>query len=368
MTDVVVVGGGIAGVSVAGRLAERGVSVVLLERETSLAYHTTGRSAALFIENYGHPSIRGLTRASKAFILEPDEGLADNPLYSPRGVLTVADASHRDRIDEELRNAGSLGVDVRELDSDEALRLVPVLRPEYAASAIYEPDAFDLDVGGMHQAFVRLLRRHGGEIVTDAAVVEMHRTDAWEVRTTAGSFNADVVVNAAGAWGDDMASMAGAQRIGLRPMRRTAFMVPGTDESSHWPSVADVGDSWYFKPDGDQLLCSPADETPCEPCDARPEEVDVALAIDRINEATTLGIRSVRSAWAGLRTFAPDRSMVIGFDPEADGLFWLVGQGGTGIQTAPAAAQLSADMIQRSDLATWEPILDLSAVSPARFH
>jgi D-arginine dehydrogenase len=228
-----------------------------------------------------------------------------------------------------------------------------------------------MDVAAIHQCFVRGMRRAGAEIRTSAPLVAAEPAGARvSVRVGDETLEVDLVVNAAGAWGDVVAQNCGVTPVGLQPLRRTAFMVPGRAEARTWPLVVDVDHLWYFKPDGEQFLCSPADETLCHPCDARPQEVDIALAIERINAATHLGIRSVRASWAGLRTFAPDRAMVIGPDPDHPWFVWLVGQGGTGIQTAPAAGRLAACLAlgQAPPGDLLDEGLDLAALSPARFR
>jgi D-arginine dehydrogenase len=344
---VLVVGGGIAGAGVAAALAGR-ADVTLIEQETTLAFHTTGRSAALFFESYGAPPIRPLSRASRSFLESPPPGSVDHPLLSPRGALLVGSEEDRAALDVELEDGLGGGSRVQRIDGRGAREICPVLRPEAVTDAVWEPDAADIDVAGLHQAFVRLLRRGGGDIVVGAELRSGdRRADGWRVELAdrdgaISQWEGDVVVDAAGAWADVVATRCGVPPVGLQPMRRTAFMVAGSPQSSRWPLVAEVGHRWYFKPDGEQILCSLADETPADPGDARPEELDVALAIDRINDATTLGIRHVRSSWAGLRTFAPDRSMVIGPDPAEPTFVWLAGQGGTGIQTAAAAGELAA--------------------------
>ncbi len=346
--EVVVVGGGIAGVSAAYALSlELGDQVRLIEAETTLAFHTTGRSAAQLIENYGAAPIRQLTGASLDFLSDPPEGLTDAPLLTSRGILTIGGPGTGERIDAELAAGRAINPTIVELGVADALALVPVLRPEAVERCVWEPQSSDIDVAGLHQAFVRGLRRAGATIAVahrlDCAVPDRN---GWRIETTAGTFGARHLVNAAGAWGDVVAERCGVEPVGLEPRRRTALMVRSPHPGSHrWPLVAEVDHSWYVKPDGEQLLCSPADETPSEPCDARPDELDVALAIERINAATTLGIRSVASTWAGLRTFAPDRSMVIGPDPDHPTFHWCVGQGGTGIQTSPGAGRLTADLV-----------------------
>lgn len=344
--DVVVIGGGIAGVSAGHFLAERGRSVLLVEAEAALAHHTTGRSAALYFENYGHMAIRALSKASRAFFESPPAGLTDAPLLSPRGALTIARPDQRGHFEQVVADAAVTDTAVQPLTPAEAASIVPVLRAELLTGALLEPEAADMDVGAIHQAFVRGMRRAGAVIRPAAPVTRIEPTSTgWSVVAGGGTIECDVVVNAAGAWCDVVAGMAGIEPVGLVPKRRTAFMVPGREEWKGWPLVVDVDHDFYFKPDGVQLLCSLAEETPTEPCDAKPEDIDIALAIDRINTATTLGIRTVRSSWAGLRSFVPDGAMVIGFEPAAAGFFWLAGQGGTGIQTGPAAGMLTAGLI-----------------------
>lgn len=340
VVDFVVIGGGIAGVSAAAHLAPHG-SVTLLETERTLAYHTTGRSAAMYVANYGGQGSRPLGVASRAFLENPPEGSTDTPLLSPRGLLWVADKARVGMLDNK-----TAGTDSRVVDKSEVLGLIPVMSPDWVAAGLYEPHALDIDVAGLHQAFVRIARGHDADLRTSAPVNGLERRDeGWRVSTPDGEVDTAVVVNASGAWGDVVAALAGVDPIGLQPMRRTAFMVPGDESYSGWPFVVDVEERFYFRPDGPQLLCSLAEEIPSPPTDSRPEMADIALAIERINEATTLGIRSVNSQWTGLRTFAPDREMVIGEEPGTRGFFWLVGQGGTGIQTSPACGALVASLV-----------------------
>lgn len=342
---VIVIGGGIAGISAAAFLARR-TRVTVLDMEQSLTYHTTGRSAAIFVRNYGSPETRSLTAASERFFATDAEGTSEHRLLTGRGTLMIARDDQVGLLRNERATAIESAVDVRWLESPAIDDLVPAIRPDHRAAGLWEPGAQDIDVAATHHALVRMTRANEGEILTRHPVTGLEwNGDVWNVQAGPRTLAADVVVNAAGAWGDEVAALARVAPVGLVPCRRTAFMVRGTTDSKHWPLVFDAGQEWYFRPDGDQLLCSPADETPSEPCDARPEEIDVASAIERINRATTLGITSVRSQWAGLRTFAPDRAPVMGFDPDVAGFFWLVGQGGTGIQTAPAAGRLAAGLI-----------------------
>lgn len=372
-----IVGGGIAGVSVAYSLVHHPArpTVTLLEAESQLAHHTTGRSAALLTENYGAAPVRALTSAGLSFLREPPADYSDAPVLHRRSLLTVADADQSEAMDRVLDEGRRINPDIEEVSPAEAIAAFPALRSGAVSRALLEPDASDIDVAGLHQTFVRGFRAMGGEVRTSARVDAARRPDGgtagWIIETTDGEFTADIVVDAAGAWGDVVAARAGVEPVGLQPKRRTAFMVssPRAD-SAEWAMTADVDHAWYIKPDGSQFLCSPGDETPSEPLDAKPEQIDVAVAIERINAATTLEIRSVRSSWAGLRTFAPDRSMVIGPDPEHPDFFWLVGQGGTGIQSSPGAGALAADLLlDGTPGSTFDGLeLDLARILPGRLR
>lgn len=367
--DIIVIGGGIAGVSVGYELAGEGASVLLLEAEDQLAYHSTGRSAALFILNYGPPSVRALSAASRGFFLTPPNGFAEHALVQPRGILTVAGAGHESEMVAFLNG----GTGVQAISPEVALAKVPLLRRERLAAAAFEADAREIDVHALHAGFVRGLRARGGRILPSARVLALkHHGAVWTAETTAGTFVAPIILNAAGAWADEVAVLAGLQPLGLVPKRRTVIVVGGPGEagrSSAWPVVADVGHSWYFKPEaGGKLLVSPGDETPMPPCDVRPDELDIAIAVDRFEQVMNLPVGRVEHSWAGLRTFAPDGTLIIGEDLRADGFFWLAGQGGYGIQTAPAAARLAAALICRNsglgeDLGAW---LDVAVFAPGR--
>jgi D-arginine dehydrogenase len=322
--------------------------VLLLETEGQLAFHSTGRSAALFIENYGPGPVRPLTTASLDFFHNPPSDLVDHPLISPRGILTIAtEPTDYAQLEHELRNGAAATKPVVEIDLSDAAELAPhiVFGPEHRV--MWEANAYDIDVAGLHQAYVRGFRRSGGEVFTSRRLDAAQRMGSrWTLETTTGPVEADVIVNAGGAWGDQVAASAGIAPVGLSPRKRTAFMVSSPfPDSAHYPFVAEVHHSWYLGPDGNQFLCSPADEAPSEPCDAKADELDIARTIEMINANTRLGIRSVNSHWAGLRTFAPDRSMVVGPDPTDPTFIWCVGQGGTGIQTSPGAGQLIADLV-----------------------
>jgi D-arginine dehydrogenase len=369
--DFVVIGGGIAGASAAYELAAHG-SVVLVEAEATCGYHTTGRSAALFTEAYEKDQVRLITVASRAFLEGPPSGFTDTPIVSPLPTMMIGRVDQRARVDEEVEAARALVPSVQALDESAAIELCPILRPGYVAAALYEPDSRSIDVHALHQGFLGTLRKRGGTVLVSSRVDEMARSEGiWTVSAGDHVVAAPVVVNAAGAWADGVAEVAGARPLGLGPKRRTAFTFAAPDgvETESLPMVIDIEEDFYFKPEGPQFLGSLAEETPMEPHDVRHEEVDVALAIERIESATTLSIRHVRTAWAGLRTFAPDHLPVVGEDPAVSGFFWLAGQGGYGIMTSPAMSRALAGLVVDSELPA--DLVDLGvraeALSPARF-
>ena len=345
--DAVIVGGGIAGISAAFALAERGRQVAVVEREATLTAHSTGRSAAQFLASYGEPANRLLSAASRAFLDSDANGLADDPVLVPRNVLWVAPAGFEGHLGERVEANQVTGTECELIDAARAIEVCDALDPDWLAGGVIEYGGFDIDVAGLHQAYVRGARAQGVTIYREHGVRELvRRGDGWHVETSAGALRCAVVVNAAGAWADEIAVLAGAQAVGMRPLRRTIFTFSSGLDAEGWPLVISADESFYFKPEGPgQLLGSPADEHLDSPCDARPREIDVASGIEAVNQATRFEIRSVRSTWAGLRTFAPDRIPVVGFDPHIDGFVWCAGQGGTGIQTSPAIASLTADLI-----------------------
>ena len=368
--DFIVIGAGIAGASAAYELASDS-KVIVLERETQPGYHTTGRSAALYTEVYGNRAIRAITSASRAFFEAPPEGFTEHPLLTPRGTLLIGrddqEASLAMALDEGRRTVDAVTM----IGANELAVKVPFLKPGYAKAAVWEPDARDMDVHAIHHGFLKGLRARGGKVITDAEVMGLSSEGGdWTVETRAGGFRAPVVINAAGAWADVIARMAGARTVGLVPKRRTAFTfdVPEGTHVEGVPAVIDVDETWYIKPESGRLLGSPADETPSEPCDAQPEELDLAIAIDRIEQAMSFGIGRLHSKWAGLRSFVADKTMVAGFARKTPGFFWLAGQGGYGIQTCPGMARIAADLARGrafpSDVA--DRGVDASDLSPDR--
>jgi D-arginine dehydrogenase len=341
--DFIVIGAGIAGASIGAHLAQRG-RVLILEGESQAGYHTTGRSAAIFSTTYGNSLVRALSRASRDFLFQPQPGFSDVALVHPRATLFFAlegqlgqlDAA---RADADVRNATRL------LDAAAVSELLPVFRPGYVVGGMIEQASADIDVHALHQGYLRAARRLGASLATSQPVRQLSReAGLWNVVVPAGEFQAPVVVDAAGAWGDEIARLAGARPLGLRPLRRTAMVIDAPEglRPDDWPAAIAVDESFYFRPEAGRLLLSPADETPSEPCDAQPDELDVAIAVDHFERASGGSVPRVLRRWAGLRVFTEDRSPVAGFDPVVPGFFWFVGQGGYGIQMAEGMARAGA--------------------------
>ena len=346
--DIAVIGGGIAGASVAWRLAGQR-RVVLIERESQCGYHTTGRSAALFMESYGPPGVRALTRASRTFFEQPPAGFAEVPLLGPRGVLHLAFEGQEADLARARTELAPGCPQLQVLDAAAALALAPCLRRDRVIGALLDPEAQDMDVDAIHQGFLRGFRQGGGMLRTGSGVARAERTGAlWRLTLEDGStLSAATVVNAAGAWADAVALLFGVAPVGIVPMRRSAFTFEAAagHDSTAWPALVAIDESWYIKPGHGQLLGSPANADPTTPHDVVPEEIDIATGIWRIEEATTLTIRRPTSTWAGLRSFVADGELVIGFDDAEPGFFWLAGQGGYGIQSAAGASELAATLL-----------------------
>lgn len=361
--DAIVIGAGIAGATAAAHLSATR-RVALLEAEESAGYHATGRSAAIWIRNYGSADARIFTAASRGFFEAPPPGFAEAPLMHARPVVHLAPP---DQVDH-LRAMVAEGDDMHEIPLAEVQAMVPALRPGYAAMAAIECDCFDIDVAALHQGFLRQARSSGGVLELRARAGRIWREAAvWHAETTTGAvFTAPVIVNAAGAWGDEVARIAGLELIGLQPKRRTACIIdPGAYDCADWPLLGDADHGWYVRAEARRkLMVSPADETDSAPCDAQPDEFDVAVAIDRMQQALDIPVARIEHRWAGLRTFTPDRGLAVGEGTER-GFFWMVGQGGYGMQTAPAAGALLAALVDGRDpgaLAAAVPLCD-----PLRF-
>jgi D-arginine dehydrogenase len=350
--DFLIIGGGIGGTSAAYFLADRH-KVVVLEMEDQPGYHTTGRSIAAYTEAYGPRTIRALAKAGYGFFTRPPAGFSDAPLSRPQGFLFVARKNQRETMEALLRAVQELSPAVQAISPHDAVETVPVLRRAYIDSAFLDPTALALDVAAIHQGYIHGLRTKGGEIACRAEAQGFeHRAGKWHVTTPVGEFSAPVVINAAGAWADVIAERIGAKPVGLQPMRRTAiaFVPPNSPVDNDWPVVIDADEDWYFKVDAGTVLASLADETPVEPQDAQPEELDIAVAVDRIERATTMQISRIQRSWAGLRSFVADRVMVCGYDPTVEGFFWCCGQGGYGIETSNGMGRATAS------LATWQGV------------
>ncbi|WP_420416057.1 NAD(P)/FAD-dependent oxidoreductase [Pacificispira sp.] len=362
-SDVLVIGGGIAGIG-AGAMIAADASVRVLESEDAIGRHATGRSAAIFILNYGNATLRALNAASEPVFENPD-GIADSTVLTPRGEMLVA--THEELPDLESYLDGAEAIE--RLTAQEAVDLCPILRPEVIAGAAIERDARDIDVDRLFQGYARLLKARGGSVHCDAGVAAIERSNGvWRVTTAKGEFEAPILINAAGAWADKVAAMAGVTPVGLTPFRRSAAILPPPEgmDITRWPLIASASEQWYAKPEAGMLMVSPAEEDPVEPHDAWADEMVLAEGLFRFEQAVTMEVTRVVRNWAGLRTFAPDRTPVVGYDPEADGFFWLAGQGGYGIQTAPALSQLAADLCNgRTPSLAAETV---AALSPRRFR
>lgn len=368
--DFLILGGGIAGAGAGHWLAPHG-RVILLERESQPGYHSTGRSAALFMESYGTPQVRALTMASRAFLQQPPAGFSDYPLLTPRGALMVASPGQEEALEKHWQVLRGVTAHARRLDAAQTCALLPVFRPEKVTGSLLETDAFDMDVHAIHQGYLRGMRRAGGTLVCDAGVTALRRQGSvWQVQAGGQWYEAPVVLNAAGAWADQVARLAGLPGIGLQPRRRSAFIFapPEGMDIARWPMAIGVDEDWYFKPDAGMLLGSPANADPVEPHDVQPEEMDIALAIHRIEAMTTLTIRRPTRTWAGLRSFVADGDLVTGFDAQAPGFFWVAAQGGYGIQTSAAMGEASAALARGLPLPQRIANFGLTAamLSPAR--
>ena len=341
--DFIIIGSGMAGMSAAYRLSKHG-KVIVLEKESLLGYHTTGRSAAFFTENYGNKIIRSITKASRHFLENPPSCFKDDKLMTQYGgSLFIANKKQSKYVDKELDYAKSVSANVIEIEKKEVLNMVPAIRVNYIDRALHEPDSKVMDVDLIHQGFARGLKNNDGNILFDSEVCSIKKNlGNWNVKTNNNEFTAPIVINAAGAWCDEIALLANSKPLNLSPKRRTVIIFEDSTnfDSSNWPVVIDIEDNFYFKSEAGKILASPADETDSPPCDSQPEEIDIAITIDRLENATNFKIKKIDHKWAGLRSFFPDRTPVVGEDPNLSGFYWLAGQGGYGIQTSPGISKI----------------------------
>lgn len=364
--DIIVIGAGIAGVSIAAQLS-RHAKVLILESETQPAMHATGRSAAYFAPAYGNEVVRDITVASQPFFESPPSDFSEGQLLNKRDALFIASK------DQSTKEMLAESPHLKLLSGNQILEQVPIISLDRIDRALIDETGGDLDVDAIVQGYLRMFRNNGGELLAGTAVNQLNRKNGlWELTTRDGQYVAPVVVNSSGAWADHVAQAAGVGLLNIQPCRRTAVLVdaPNEESFSSWPLVVDIDENFYFKPDAGQLLISPADETPSEPCDAQPDELDIAIAIDRVMSVTDLEVRRVNHKWAGLRTFAPDKTFVVGFDPDIEGFFWFAGQGGYGVQSAPGLADIGCHLICGSHhlLDPSDLVKHLDAISPERFR
>ncbi len=369
--EFLIVGAGIGGTSCAHWLSTEH-SVIVLEMESQPGYHTTGRSVAVYTEAYGPRTIRALAKSGYEFLTNPPDGFSDVALSRPQGLFFIARDDQMAALEAGLVEVQELSPEIQMISAAEAVAQIPILRQDYLAGAFLDPTALALDVNAIHQGYIRALKRNGGEIVCNAEVAALERkAGKWWVTTPAGEFAAPVLINAAGAWADDLGQMVGATKINLQPKRRTviAFVPPNCEVDSNWPVVIDCQEEFYFKVDAGTVLGSPADETPVVAQDVQPEEIDIAYTIDRLEKATTMTIGRLERKWAGLRSFVPDGIPVSGYDPKLEGFCWCAGQGGYGIETSigmgRSTAALAAGKPLPGDIHALGVTADL--LSPERF-
>lgn len=368
--DYLIIGGGIAGASIGYRVSENH-KVAVLEQEDQPGYHTTGRSVAVWTTAYGPAPIRALCNASIDFIKNPPENFAEYPLYHDMGMMFIAKEEQKQDLLGLLDAVRVLSPEIHEISVDEAVDKVPVLNRDHVKAAFYDPTTIGLDVATIHQGYLRKIKANGSDIICKAEAQTIERRDGlWHVTTPEGEFCAPVIINAAGAWADVVAEKAGTEKINIVPKRRTVITIdaPKGEDVSHWPGVMDAHEDFYFKPDGGAIVASPADETPDNPHDVQPEELDVAITVDHLQHATTLDIRRVGHSWAGLRSFVEDRLPVVGYADDVEGFFWFAGQGGYGIATSPAMGECGKALLAGEDLPEYVRDLGLSKedIAPGR--
>lgn len=359
--DIIIIGSGICGAGLAANLPCN-KRILMLEMEPQPGFHSTGRSAALYIRSYGNASIRTLNELSLPFFKDFQAHGKDESLLTQRGFLSICLHGQDEMFESFLQENPTL----KEISVQQALDYVPLLRPETFSRAVYEPEAYDIDVARMHQSWLKLAAKKGCVLKCKSEVLSLEKkADGWLVDTGSKTYHTKIVVNSAGAWADGVAGLAALAPIGLTPKRRSIVVTPLPDNchSESWPLFCDAGDNWYAKPESGKLLISPADADPVTACDIYPDDMVIAEGIHRFESAVDFDVKRIENKWAGLRTFAPDNTPVVGFDPRSEGFFWLAGQGGYGIQTAPALSQVAAALLEGKST---HPKLE-TALSPARF-
>jgi len=369
--DFLIVGGGIAGCSAAYFLSADH-DVIILEKEDVPGYHTTGRSAAFFAETYGNETVQKITRACREFFENPPKNFTDKPLITDRGAVFFARSDQQQTCDEQYSYKKQISPEIRSLSSEEVLQDIPVLKEEYPAAGFAEQSCQDIDVSALHEGYIKGFKKQGGQLFTNQQVIEIERLETgWRVLTKGDEYYCRVLINAAGAWADELATLAGITPLSLEPRRRTVMTFDQADQHIpvQMPLSLDVDDEFYFKPESGGLLLSPCDETLMPPCDVQPDEIDIATAVDKFQKASNINVKRIRRKWAGLRTFASDRSPIIGFDDQDPGFFWCAGQGGFGIQTSPVLGMLvkslAADQAFPEFLKAYD--VSLEDISPKRF-
>ena len=377
--DIVIIGGGIAGASLAWRLAQEPGkrSIALLEAEDQPGHHATGRSAAFYSETYGNDAIRALTIASRDFFHSPPETFSQTPLLEPCGALFIAREDQLVALEAHYQSTRARAPSIEKQTRDFALSRVPVLNPDAVAACVFEPDSQAINVHELLQGYLRGARKGGVEVLTRHQVTALENRDGhWRLTAGGEMIEAGLVVNAGGAWAGQIGALAGALDIGLEPLRRSICVIDPAKadgiegDISGWPLVLDVDEAFYFKPSGGMIWLSPADEDPSPPCDAAPDELVLAQAVDQLERATGIRVRRFEHKWAGLRSFVADRTPVVGFDPLQNGFFWLAGQGGYGIQTSPAVSEVAAELILGRGLppACTKAGVTLEALDPKRLQ
>ena len=343
--DIAIIGAGAAGLSCAYFLS-RGAKVLVLEREDQPAYHSSGRSAAMYIEGYENPTVAALTSAGRDFFFSPPRGFTDQALLHPRGGLTVAGPNEGAKLAKYFDVWRSLCPELHEISIAQALELVPALKQSWLTGAVYDPSWYSIDVHELLSGYQKGIKANGGTILCNAEVKSLTAHDGgWQIVHHQGNSRAGLVINASGAWANHTAQLLGLPNLPLTPMRRTAVIIPAPENAQDWPLVHTINENLYFKPESPGLMLSPQDETPSLAVDAQPEELDVALVIDQLTQIANIEVPRVLSQWAGLRTFTPDRHPVVGHDPRCPNFFWLAGLGGFGIQTSPGLGECVANCL-----------------------